>query len=161
MNYLAIKETDLNNGDGINVSFWVSGCPHHCQGCHNPETWDNDHGEPFTLQTIDIILKAMDKPWKPDLSILGGEPLADYNYEGILKLCQKVKHYLPDRKIWLWTGYTEIELVKQEKLDILENIDYIITGRFIQDRYEPNLKYRGSNNQLVYKVERGRLTYLI
>lgn len=153
MRYAEIKPVDLNNGGGINVSFWVSGCPHRCLGCHNEELWDRQVGEEFTMETICDILKLLDKPWKPDLAILGGEPLADYNFEDVYNLCLMVKESFPDRKIWLWTGYELEELGEKQK--IFEHLDYLITGRFDAMQKEKGLKYRGSKNQIVWKVEEG------
>lgn len=153
MRYADIKPVDLNNGDGINISLWVSGCPHKCFGCHNRELWDKQVGKEFDLDTICDILKLMDRPWKPDLSILGGEPLADYNYWDICSLCLVIKESFPDRKIWLWTGYELEDL--GEKTEILHHIDYLITGKFDITQKEEGLKYRGSKNQIVWKVEEG------
>lgn len=157
MKYLGIKPTDFNNGDGINVSFWVSGCPHHCKGCHNPESWDPNKGTEFTLAAVCDVLREMDKIWKPDLAILGGEPLADYNYKDVENLCYFVKQAYPDRKIWLWTGYILADLQAEDKLEILEYIDFLITGGYVESERDTTLKYKGSKNQTVWKVDGGKL----
>ena len=80
-----IKDNDIANGFGITMSLWTQGCPHHCKGCFNGETWSFADGREFTDEDLEYILNNIDKfNVKRDLSILGGEPLCPENVEGII-----------------------------------------------------------------------------
>lgn len=155
MMYAHIDPCDFSNGDGINVSLWTTGCPHRCEGCHNPELLDNKLGKEFIEPDIDTIIKAMNNGIPKGLSILGGEPLSEQNYEGVLYLVQRIKKALPDRVIWLWTGYYYDELVDLEKTEILNHIDFLIDGRFEKDN-PSDCKYYGSENQRIHYLNNSR-----
>ena len=131
MRYLDIKDFDINNGEGIRVSLWVSGCEFRCRGCHNAHTWDKEVGELFTEETAEYLFELMDKDIPKDLSILGGEPLAEYNRDEILQLCIKFKNRFPNKNIWLWSGYT-IEQIKKDFPQILDYIDVLIDGLYFE-----------------------------
>ncbi|MGL5460775.1 MAG: anaerobic ribonucleoside-triphosphate reductase activating protein [Cetobacterium sp.] len=146
MNYMDIKKTDLLNGEGIRVSLWVTGCHFKCKGCHNKELWSKEVGYKYTQNTEDYILELLSNEYvNKGLSILGGEPLEEYNYPTILNLCKEVKKLYPKKSIWLWTGYN-IEFVK--KLDIINYVDVVVDGQFIEEEKE-ELLWRGSKNQNV------------
>lgn len=142
MNYVKIDSCDFNNGDGIRVTLWVSGCPLQCKGCHNSQLWDRNVGKEFTQKEMDKIIKLLNNDYIRGLSILGGEPLAPYNIKDVVKVMQEVrKHYTYQEKdIWLWTGYNENEL------NIPDEIDVIICGRYKEDK-KVDSKYFGSSNQ--------------
>lgn len=91
MNYADIKTIDIQDGEGVRVSIYVSGCHFHCKGCHNQEAWDFNYGKKFEDSTIDYILDLMNYDYIAGLSILGGEPLEPVNQQGLVKLVQKVK----------------------------------------------------------------------
>lgn len=82
MNYGKINKTDIANGPGVRVSLFVSGCRNHCPGCFNPETWDFNYGERFTMRTIEEILEALSPDYIFGLSILGGDPFEPENSVG-------------------------------------------------------------------------------
>ena len=105
MNYCGIKKTDIANGLGVRVSLFVSGCRNHCPGCFQPETWDFDFGEPFTRDTEKEIMKALRPSWIQGLSILGGEPMEPENQKALLPFLKRVRRELPDKDVWLYTGY--------------------------------------------------------
>ena len=106
MRYNKIIENDVTNGEGVCVSFWVQGCPHHCPGCFNPETWDFDNGELYTPHTKWEIIKAINANGIiRNFSILGGEPLAPQNLPMTEEVVTAVRAAYPDIKIFLWTGY--------------------------------------------------------
>ena len=105
MNYADIKEIDIQDGDGVRVSIYVSGCHFHCKECHNPEAWDFNYGKEFTEKEIDYIIEKMDNDYISGLSILGGEPMEPINQEGLIPLVKKVKEKFPNKNIWLYTGY--------------------------------------------------------
>ena len=91
MNYADIKTIDVQDGTGVRVSIYVSGCHFHCKGCHNKEAWDFNYGKKFDESTIDYIIEQMNKDYIAGLSILGGEPLELVNQQGLVPLVKKVK----------------------------------------------------------------------
>lgn len=147
MRYLDIKEFDLVNGDGMRVSLWISGCEFRCKGCHNTESWDRNNGKLFGNEEENYLFYVMDKGVNKNLSILGGEPLSEYNRDDVLNLCKRFKKRFPFKNIWLWTGY-DIEEIEKEFPSILEYLDVIICGRYIEE-LKCNHQYYGSLNQKV------------
>ena len=153
MNYATIKNNDIADGLGIRVSLFVSGCPIHCEGCHNKEAWDYNYGKPVTKETVDEILKMCEKESISGLSILGGEPLAINNIEEVCNLIvsfRKKFHFT--KTIWLYTGFRFEDLpIKagiQNFVDFLCTwVDVIVDGPFIQEKKNMLLNYRGSSNQ--------------
>lgn len=154
MRIAKIKSNDIVNGNGIVVSLWVQGCPHHCKGCFNKETWTFDGGEEFTIEDRDNILTLMDKnDVKRGFSVLGGEPFAPQNINEVIDLCNYVKEKKPDRKIYIWTGYIFEELIAQYGIEKFKNIDVIIDGKFEEDKKDITLKLRGSSNQKIINIK--------
>ena len=151
MNYMDIKPSDINNGEGLRVSLWVSGCEHRCKGCHNPHTWNRNNGKPFTEDTYRRLINALTAGIKRGLTIIGGEPLTDYNYPEVLELVKKLKMNIPDLNIWVYTGYYYDELIEQDKTDIFDYIDVLVDGRFEEELKDPDLKWRGSSNQNIWR----------
>lgn len=149
MNYIKIDTCDLNNGDGVRVTLWVSGCTLRCNGCHNASTWDFNAGQKFTEKTIEEILSLLSDKFISGLSILGGEPLAPHNRETVLELCEIVKAKFPNKDIWLWTGYDIIDYNAIGHYEI-PNVDYIIDGFYNKDM-PTTKKWRGSDNQRMFK----------
>ena len=154
MKFSKIKDNDIANGLGITMSFWTQGCPHHCKGCFNKETWNFEDGEEFTQEDLKYIIENINKNnIKRDLSILGGEPLCPQNVEGVITLCKEFKRHYPEKLIYLWTGYT-IENFDDIQKEILNYIDILIDGKFEEDRKNLSIKLRGSSNQRVIDVKR-------
>lgn len=154
MRFSKIKDNDIANGLGITISFWTQGCPHHCKGCFNKETWNFEDGEEFTQEDLKYIIENINKNnIKRDLSILGGEPLCPQNVEGVITLCKEFKRHYPEKLIYLWTGYT-IENFDDIQKEILNYIDILIDGKFEEDRKNLSIKLRGSSNQRVIDVKR-------
>lgn len=146
MNYAGIKKADIANGPGVRVSLFVSGCRNHCPGCFNPETWDFDYGEPFTKQTEEELIMALRPSWIQGLSILGGDPMEPENQEALLPFLRRVKEELPEKDIWLYTGYC-IEDVAGSLL--LSYVDVLVDGPFIEAEKDISLAFRGSRNQRI------------
>ena len=114
MRYAGLYKNDFNAAPGVAVSFFTQGCPHHCPGCFNPETWDYDGGHEFTPETLHEIVNALTANGiKRSLCILGGEPLCPENEFLTLLVIRTVKEKLPDTQIYIWTGYTYQELLKE------------------------------------------------
>lgn len=158
MNYAEINKNDIVNGEGISVSLFVSGCPHHCPGCFNPEAWDYDYGKEFTKETLIEIIEALRaNQVHRNFSILGGEPLAPKNRKTVNDIIHAVRRccgLYP--KIYLWTGYTLEELQSENDPDIneiLENINVLIDGKYIEELRDLGLPLRGSSNQRVLKLK--------
>ena len=162
MKYAAIISNDITNGEGVCVSFFVQGCPHHCKGCFNPETWDFDGGYEFNKgYTLNKILKAINANGiERNFNVLGGEPLATQNLELTHMVVEAVRLQYPNIKISLWTGYTMEEIfsesIKNNILaDIINKLDLIIDGPFIEEEKDLSLRLRGSRNQHIYKKING------
>lgn len=154
MRFSKIKQNDIANGIGIVMSLWTQGCPHHCKGCFNPQTWDFSGGDEFSDNDLDYILKNIDKNnIKRDLSILGGEPLCPENIDGVISLCKKFKEKYPSKKIYVWTGYV-IEEFNEKQRDILKYIDTLIDGKFEEEKKNLSIELRGSENQRVIDVKK-------
>ena len=151
MNYGKIKPVDVANGDGIRVSVFVSGCPHHCSGCFNQELWDYDAGKLFDNETILHILDLCSKDYITGLSLLGGEPLDPNNIMQMLYLCNAFKRKFPNKDIWCYTGY-KWEDVKH--LHIMNFIDVLVDGQFVEFLKDPRLLFRGSSNQRIILVKK-------
>lgn len=153
MRFSKIKDNDIANGLGITMSFWTQGCPHHCNGCFNKETWNYNSGKEFTHEDLNYILENINKNnIKRDLSILGGEPLCPENVEGVINLCKEFKRNYPEKIIYLWTGYT-IENFDNTQKEILNYIDILVDGKFEEENKNLSIKLRGSSNQRVIDVK--------
>ena len=148
-----IKPNDVANGQGINVSVWFQGCPHHCKGCFNMKTWDFAGGEEFTEAHIKEIFKYINKDGvKRNLSILGGEALCEQNIQGAMNLCKKFKEIYPNKKIYVWTGYVYEDFNSIQK-EITKYVDIIVDGKFEIDKKDLSLSLRGSSNQRIIDVK--------
>jgi len=152
MRFSKIKDNDIANGEGIVMSLWTQGCPHHCKGCFNMETWDFNGGKEFKEEDKEYILQNIDKNnIKRNLSILGGEPLCQQNIQGVISLCKAFKEKYPEKIIYVWTGYVLEEFDDTQK-KILDYIDVLIDGKFEIDNKDLSLKLRGSTNQRIIDI---------
>ena len=156
MRIAKIKYNDTVDGEGICVSLWTQGCSHHCEGCHNPETWDENGGYEISLEDLKkTIIEAIPANGiKRNFSVLGGEPFLPNNINNIAKILEEVRKAYPDIKIFVWTGYKLEQLLKlyDNMNKILSNIDVLIDGPFVLKQRDITLKLRGSSNQrILYK----------
>ena len=157
MKYATINKNDFINGEGVSVSLWMQGCPHHCPGCHNPGQWNFDGGqEKEWLQVAEEITMAITANGiQRNFSILGGEPLCEENILWTMAILDLIKHEFPNIKTFVWTGYILEELqIKQPLLisNVLKYTDVLIDGRYEQSLRDITLKWRGSSNQrILYK----------
>ena len=153
MNYLKIDKNDYVNGKGLCVSLFVAGCPHHCKGCFNPESWDSTAGQLFTGENIEEIIAAINENGiKRNFSLLGGEPLAPSNRPTINFILHRIRKQYPDIIIFLWTGYYYEDLLKMNDChinSILKMVDVLIDGPFIEEEKNLTLDLRGSKNQKI------------
>ena len=163
MNYGQILKADAANGTGIRVSLFVSGCTNHCKGCFQPETWDFNYGKPYTKETEDFILGELSKSFYQGLTILGGEPFEPENQRSVAALIRRIKTELPDKDIWMFTGFTyEADLQRGQRKhtevtdEILDAIDVLVDGRFIEEQKDLRLHFRGSANQRLIDMKKTR-----
>ena len=160
MNYATIKKYDIANGPGVRVSLYVSGCRNHCKNCFNPETWDFNFGKPFTKEVEDEIIKAMEPDYIEGFTLLGGDPFEPENQVALVPFLERLKKIYPDKSFWCFTGYdyeTELLTGKQGDLDdvikILNCLDVLVDGRFVENLKDLNLRFRGSSNQRIILVK--------
>lgn len=155
MRYASIKNCDIANGQGIRISLFVTGCRHHCPNCFNQEIWEFNTGEPFTDNEKNKIIELLEPSYIAGLSLLGGEPLEPENQQGLLDLVKEVKAIYPNKTVWCYSGFTFEQLINDKLVkdpylkELLENIDILVDGRFIEELKSPSLAFRGSSNQRI------------
>ena len=159
MNYATIKKRDVANGTGVRVSLFVSGCTHHCKGCFNAEAWDFDFGEPFGADAEEEIMKALAPSYIKGFSLLGGEPFEPCNQRVLVGLLERIRATYPQKNVWCYTGYDFERDILARRLgepDITERmisaIDVLVDGRFIEEKKDLSLRFRGSSNQRIIDV---------
>lgn len=153
MNYSKMMQYDASNWDGITATIFFSGCGLHCPGCFNKELWDFNHGHKFDKKAEEKFISYAKNEHVTGVCLLGGEVFQqDLNVilELVIRLEQEVR-----KPIHVWSGYTIEELWLNEKARaILYHIDTLVDGRFIFEKRDLRLKYRGSSNQRVIDVKR-------
>ena len=153
MNYARINPNDIANGIGVRVTLFVSGCTHHCKGCFNSETWDFGYGTPFTEETTEHIIKLLEPSYIEGLTLLGGEPMEPQNQRALLPLLKKVRKIYPQKSIWCYSGYLFDKEILSGRAhcevtdELLSYIDVLVDGRFVEEKKNIMLKFRGSENQ--------------
>lgn len=143
-----IVNDSIVDGPGIRITIFCQGCPHHCYGCQNPETWNNTDG---TLVDEREIVQIIEKnPLAKGVTFSGGEPFAQSESFGVLAELLKEKGY----EVASYSGYTFEELVNgtEEQKWLLKKIDVLIDGRYEEDKKSLNIIYRGSTNQRIIDV---------
>ncbi|MBQ8534514.1 MAG: anaerobic ribonucleoside-triphosphate reductase activating protein [Bacilli bacterium] len=151
MRYNKIRKMDIADGPGVRVSIFLQGCTFNCKNCFNPETHDFKGGEEFTDETIQEVLDLCDKEFITGLSILGGEPMHPLNIKGTIKLAKAFKERYPDKTIWSWSGFLIDNIVDKE---ILNYLDVLVDGQYVDELHNPTLKWCGSENQRVIDVKK-------
>ncbi len=147
------KPFNFVDGEGVRCSLYVSGCPFHCPGCYNVAAQKFRYGKPYTQELEDKIITDLDHDYVQGLTLLGGEPFI--NTQVCLQLCRRVrKEFGHDKDIWSWTGYKWEELQKEsdDKLELISLLDILVDGRFLQDKMDLTLQFRGSSNQRIIDV---------
>ena len=155
-----INWNDATNGNGVCVSIFLQGCPHHCPGCFNPETWDPEGGLPIDFPKFirQLIDKIQENDIERGLSFLGGEPLVNYNLEFVDKVITIIKAIYPSTPVYIWTGGIFENHLKEAKSNltlrhILSLTDVLIDGSYQEDKRDITLYLRGSSNQRVIDVQ--------
>ena len=182
INYHNITHDDMNNGDGLRVVLWLSGCFHHCYNCQNPQTWNPNSGISFDETAKQEIFDELAKDYISGITLSGGDPLYESNLDTVLSLIKEIRLSFPEKTIWLYTGY-RIELDHCTYIDaknnyefkttynfvtetpdknvinnfkrsaILNSVDVIIDGEYIDEQRDITLKWKGSKNQRVIDVK--------
>ena len=153
MRYNKIRKMDVSNGPGIRVSIFLQGCEFHCKNCFNPETWSFKSGKEFNDDTINKILELADKETISGLSILGGEPMHPKNIEGTIELAKKFKEKFPTKTVWVWSGFLYDDVLKRNP-EIFDYIDVMVDGQYVDELYDPTLRWKGSSNQRVIDIKK-------
>lgn len=177
INYHNITHDDMNNGDGLRVVLWLSGCSHHCYNCQNPQTWNPDSGIQFDESAKQEIFTELSKDYISGITFSGGDPLHEQNLDEVLKLVQEISISFPEKNIWLYTGYTwnsimnyelasdfteedvlfdyhmkkDFEMVKRK--NIIKLVNVLVDGKYIDEQKDLTLKWRGSKNQRCIDVK--------
>lgn len=151
MRFHGIEKDSMLNGDGLRVVLWVSGCENKCKGCQNPQTWDKDSGKKFTSDTFDELIEELEKSYIKGLTLSGGDPLYPDNRYEVGQLCKLIKQELPNKDIWLYTGYLFEEI---KHLKAIEYTDVLVDGKFVQELADVNYPWAGSTNQRVIDVKK-------
>ena len=173
MNYHNITYPDMLNGSGLRVVLWLSGCDHKCKGCQNIQTWDCNSGIPFDKKTKEELFRELNKDYISGITFTGGDPLHKNNLDEVLNLINELRVLLPQKSIWLYTGYTVdiYELYNCDHLiietspnthndndfkreEIVRKCDVVVDGRYIDSQRDVSLKWRGSSNQRVIDVKK-------
>lgn len=193
INYHNITYPDQNNGDGLRVVLWLSGCDHHCYNCQNPITWDANGGLLFDEKAKEELFRELDKDYISGLTLTGGDPLHPSNLDGVLDIVtefnkryrttqnivqgkgnnhnmlnensHEIRLLLPEKTIWLYTGFTFEECLIKPKMceenifralryEIIKNVDVMIDGRYIDSQRNITKKWAGSNNQRVIDIKK-------
>lgn len=155
MNYGAIKYCDIANGVGVRTSLFVSGCRVHCPGCFNGAAQDFDYGLPVTREVVDGIIESLRPSYIRGLSLLGGDPMEPEHQAELVQIVERVALELPDKDVWCYTGYVyDRDLVPGGRRYVegvtdrlLDGIDVLVDGPFIEAEKDITLRFRGSANQ--------------
>ena len=160
MNVATVKKYDIANGVGVRVSLFVSGCRHACPGCFNAVAWDFGYGTPYTEETERELLDALRPSYIRGLTLLGGEPFEPENQAVLLSLLRRVRSELPEKDVWCYSGFTFEELTGGSARcatpltrQLLGMLDVLVDGRYLADRADISLVFRGSSNQRILDVK--------
>lgn len=160
MQYSGILYNDMAAAPGVSVTFFSQGCPHHCKGCHNPETWDFKGGKEFTPDILNKIVEGLTAQGiQRNFCLMGGEPLCPENIFLSYLIVSTVKEKVPGAKIYVWTGYTYEDLVAQNNkhtMMLLKVVDVLIDGPYMEECRNVTLEMRGSSNQRIIDLTKMR-----
>lgn len=158
MRYAGIIKNDFSAAPGVCLTFFVQGCPIKCKGCQNPQTWDPAGGKEFTPEVLDEIEQGiLANGLKRTLCIMGGEPLCQDNIFLTTIVITEIVKRIPDLKIWIWTGY-DYDYIKNNASNpkiqhILETVNGLVTGPYVESLRDITLPMRGSKNQEIIKLK--------
>lgn len=164
MNYISIIPETSVDGEGLRTSIYVTGCKHHCKGCHNPQTWDFKAGRPLTEEVISAVIDHVKKnPLLNGITFSGGDPLEEENAKDLVHFLKMIKD--ENINIWCYTGYVYEYflscgpnglLCTSEQWECLQYIDTLVDGQYIEMLRDPDLQFRGSSNQRIINLAKIR-----
>ena len=144
-----VVNDSIVDGPGIRYTVFFQGCTHNCLNCHNPGTHDVNGG--YLIDTDEIINKVKNNPLLDGITLSGGDPLLQV--EGVIELSKKCKQL--GLNVVCYTGFTFEELKKFKDFDrIVQDIDYLIEGKYVDSLRDLSLKYRGSSNQRIIDIKK-------
>lgn len=144
-NILRIIRGTTVDGPGFRTSIYFAGCKHQCPGCHNPQSWDFNAGNPMSVEQLIEIIKEEEF----DVTLSGGDPL--YHPEFIAILCKEIKKL--GLNIWIYTGFTAEKILENPVLrNAIQNADTLVDSPFILEMRDPDLRFRGSSNQRILSI---------
>ena len=164
MNYHNITHDDMNNGDGLRVVLWLSGCSHHCYQCQNPQTWNPNSGILFDNEAKQEMFNELSKDYISGITLSGGDPLHENNLSEVLSLIEKTRNSFPNKTIWLYTCYTLEQILQpllintipteeeEKRIDIVKMVDVLVDGPYVDAQRDVTAKWRGSTNQRVINI---------
>ncbi|MBQ8749926.1 MAG: anaerobic ribonucleoside-triphosphate reductase activating protein [Clostridia bacterium] len=145
-----IESESITDGPGLRFVVFTQGCPHKCEGCHNPKTHDVNGG--YEIDTIELVNMIYDNPLLSGVTISGGEPLLQA--DKLIDFAINVKQKKLD--IALYTGYTFEEIIKRNNkhvIELLSMVDVLIDGKFELEKRSLDLKFKGSSNQRIINLK--------
>lgn len=174
MNYHNISYPDMNNGSGLRVGLWLSGCDHHCHNCQNPQTWNPDNGILFDEAAKEELFRELSKDYISGLTLSGGDPLYKENLDEVLRLVKRVRKQFPDKTIWIYSGYTweecqplkdcsilhpeeyapNLQIILKKRFEIISMCNVFVDGEYIDSLRDVTLKWCGSSNQRVIDIQK-------
>ena len=174
MNYHNLTYPDQNNGDGLRVVLWLSGCSHHCKGCQNPQTWDENSGILFDDEAKKELFNELKKDYISGITFSGGDPLNISNLDDVLDLINNISVKYPNKTIWIYSGYTweecqpfkedgflkpmefapKLQNLLKKRFAIISKCNVFVDGEYIEELKDITLPWRGSSNQRVIDVQK-------
>lgn len=157
MNYITITSPDVNNGKGCRATIWVAGCSHNCKGCHNVFAQNYNIGKPL-MTCFDKLDNIINKSYMQGITISGGDPLdqSENSLKELMYFLYEFKDKYPKKDIWIYTGYTISELKDKHSQyidEILNIIDVLVDGPYIEEKRDLTLPFRGSSNQNIIHLK--------
>ena len=145
---LDIIEDTMVDGPGFRTSIYCAGCRHKCPGCHNPQSWDFNGGRWMSTEELMKIIVA--DPFA-NVTFTGGDPM--YQCDGFAELARAI-HQQTNKDIWCYTGFSFESLITRAQRELLELLDVLVDGPFIEKLRDPDLLFRGSSNQRLIDVQK-------
>lgn len=160
MNYHNITYPDQNNGPGLRIVIWVSGCSHHCLECQNPQTWDQNSGILFDDSAKEEIIEQLNNDYISGITWSGGDPMHENNVKTVLDFTQKIRELFPKKNIWIYTGYTIEQILNDinipERKKLLSICNVLVDGEYKKELRDISLHWCGSSNQRVIDLKKTR-----
>lgn len=155
LNIAGFENGSIVDGPGIRFALFVQGCPHHCKGCHNPETWEFGTGKDISVR--EIADEIISNPLIDGVTYSGGEPFAQA--AALCELTDIIRAERKDLDIMCYSGYTFERLIAQASsenhfAELLGRLDYLVDGPFILSQKSYELKFKGSRNQRFLDVKK-------